>query len=98
MLLPRHGRLDRYDVGQSQQRRLLLQAPAQQALGGQAVERVRRTVGPAVLGHGRDDPGQRLDGRHVTVEDGERLAVVSADADLQAHGARVRIVDDPADL
>ena len=47
---------------------------------------------------GAHDAGQRLDGGHVAVHDRERLAVVGADADLEAHRAGVPVVDDPADL
>ena len=70
----------------------------QQSLGHQPLQRVRRSARPAVLLDGPHHARQRVDRGDVAVDDRERLPVVGADADLQAHHAGVRIVDDPADL
>ena len=78
--------------------RVLLELPAQQPLGRQPVERVLPAVRPPVLVDGANDAGQGIDGRDVAVDDGERLAIVGPDADLEAHGAGVRVVDDAAHL
>ncbi len=71
---------------------------AQQALDGEAVEWMG--IGPraAVATDLFDDPGERLGGRDVTVDQQEGLSVVGADTDLQPGGAGRRIGGRPADL
>ena len=79
-----HGRGRRDQRGQPDERGVVDQAMAQGALAGEAVERVRRRAGTAVGGDLGDDLGQRRDRRSVTVHQPERLAVVRADADVEA--------------
>ena len=58
---------------------------------------VGRLAAP-VTRHGLHDSGERVDRRHVAVDEGERLAVVNADTDLQANLPAGRVVDHPAHL
>ncbi len=78
--------------------RVLLQPPAQQALGREPVEWVVRRLAAPVAGHRLHDSGERVDRRHVAVDEGERFAVVDADADLESNLPAGRVVDDPAHL
>jgi hypothetical protein len=60
----------------------LLEPPAQQPLRGEPVERMVRFC-PPVASDGPYDSGQRLDRRHVTVDQRERLAVMGTHPDLE---------------
>ena len=78
--------------------RVLLQPPAQQALGRQPVERMLGTPGAAVRRHGLDHAGQRLDGRHVAVEEANASRSWAPTPTSSRTAPRVRVVDDPAHL
>ena len=94
----RQRRLDPLDGCQPEQTGIPDQLPAQQALGDEAAQRMLGSPGAAVLVDGAHHPSKGVDRRHVAVHDREGLAVVGADADLEAHGAGVGVVDDATHL
>ena len=79
----RNGRVTFDQFRGSDETRILYRETTQQSFGGDAVERMSKHTGPAVLLHVGDDIRQGLDGWLVAVQQGESLAVVRTHSDFQ---------------
>ena len=71
---------------------------AQQSFGTEPVQRMRVGAPATMLCHRCDDPRECLGRGQVAVHQGERLAVVRADADLEPGGLAVLVEHGPTDL
>ena len=78
-----NGRVAFDQVRRADETRTLDCETTQQSFGGDAVERMSKHAGSAVLLHVGDDIRQCLDGWLVAVQQGERLAVVRTHSDFQ---------------
>ena len=92
------GRIGHRELGQADERGVGDEPRPQCPLGAEPVQWMRVGPGTAMFGDRADDAGQRHLGRHVAVHQQERLAVVSADPDLQSDSARRGVTDRPAHL